>query len=305
MSDLRSATQPAEAGVTAPPPLPQIPLARVLKIRRELSDWVAPRFAHITLVRDVLEALVHEAARFLPGVSLVTLHDSLDWLLETTQTETQLRAVCWRLAGNFMPLRAGIPALPWHAPGAMEWCPIQISRVAPTPPRRGQSRYILDCRVLAGSPAGMLVQRVFSMSHLYLVSETIGFTKIKGQRPLESPWQFVNMRMWALFDPKLARDGQPGFFATRATASLIDFNRTILDIRFRPGTDKCQQGYTHPCHRCHVGYEHCAAATHRMDYQPIACPECHKPRYRDPEDAGEQCIACFRRKMLHASNFNN
>ena len=300
MSDLRGPADSAEAGLTAPP-LPKIPLARILKIRRELSDWVAPRFAHIQLNRGALDALVCEVAKHLPGVASITLHDSLDWLLAATQTETQLRAICWRLAGSFVTLRAGLPALPWRAPGAVEWCPAQVARVAPATPRGGQSRYTLDCRLLAGSPAGLLVPRTFSMNHLYLVSETIGFTKSKGERPLESPWQFVNMRLWVLLEPRLARDEQPGFFATRVTASLLDFNRTILDIRFRDGLTKCHQGYTHPCHRCHVGYEHCAAATHRLDYQPVTCPDCHKQRYRDPEDAGEQCIACFRRTLQHAS----
>lgn len=299
MPETNAAARAAEDQLAAQLPLPQIPLARLLKLRRDLSDWVAPRFACVPLTRDTLDSLVDELAQRLPRVARRTLFDATDWLLGTTQTEVQLRLHCWRLAGNYPQLRAGIVVLPWRAPGVLEWCPVQVARVAPAPPRNGQSRYRLDCRILAGRPAGLMVSHSFSLSHLYLVAETIGFTKLKGPRPLESPWQFVNMRFWALLDPQLSRDEQPGFSTTRGTASLLAFNRPILDIRFRDSAEGCQHKYEHPCHRCHVGYEHCAAATHRAGYEQIMCPTCHQPRWRDPDDPGEQCIACFRRELQH------
>lgn len=283
------------------PPLPAIPLARILQLRRDLSDWIAPRFTDVRLDTDGIQELTREIAAHMRGVPTQTISDSVGWMRDATPTELQLRELCWRLAGNYHTMRHGAPALPWRAPGVLEWCPVQVVRVAPIAGRRSDSRYVLECRVLAGTPAGLLTAPAFTLSHIYLLSELIGFTKRRGNRPLESPWQMVNMRFWALMDPTLVRfDEQPMFRATRATATHTAFNKTILDIRFRDSAAQCPRRFEHACHRCQIGYQHCAAATHRFDYQARPCPTCKQVRWYDPEVPGDECVACFRRRAVRS-----
>jgi len=281
--------------------LPGYPLPRILKLRDKIYDRLLPRYAHLSLAGGDVMLLAEElTAQLPPSVPLPVLLDTARQLLDIPLTPEFLREFSWRVAGNLLRLKQGIPAIPWRAPGVEEWVPVQVLRVDPAPDKAGKGgRYTLQLRVLAGSACPRILFKTFGKESLQVASRHFGFSRRRGKYPYQSPYLLVNLRFYIWLEPKLSRGDEPGFFEIRCPASCLEFNAELLRLRFRADGRVCPENFSHDCHRCVVGYLRCPAATHRMDLVERMCTACGKLGWFDPEASLEKCIVCHRRMLTH------
>lgn len=245
----------------------------------------------VTLVQEVLP----------DGVPYATLEDSLSHLAGTYVTDRVLDAVCWRMAGNVKRLKQRKAVPPWHVQRVPEWVPVQVTACKRERTSKGKLGARFQFRVLAGTPAGLFMEKFWSLKFCRYIAVDCGFSKYRKSRrvipfPYTAPEQLVGLRLFARVMPKLS-DKEPGFDGIGFTATTTKFNKVTLGCRFRRNESfRCQLKMTHEqlqCHHCPVGFVKCRAATHRHDWVQKACPECNDDEaYFDPERKSETCIDC-------------
>jgi hypothetical protein len=229
--------------------------------------------------------------------------ESVRYLVGARLTAAAVAELAHRLAGNRQRLRERRPVAPWAAQRWPEWVPVQILAVRRARDARDRDDGAsLSFKIMAGTPCPIAVPQWWSLQRCRFLSRTFGFSRpmrrVSGmppKYPYSVPEQLVNLRVEMLVDPeKSVRE--PYLDATRIVPSLAEWNREVLRRRFRvdPGYE-CPEGYPHdlPCHRCHVGYLRCPAATHRLDYERAPCPQCGRAdAWWDPESRSGVCVRC-------------
>ena len=267
--------------------LPSFPLHRILRVRRRIRDGVLAGG----------EAAAPDWAELCEKLSRV-LRCSKDVVLASVQPyigrplTAELRdQIAWHLAGNQGRLQRGRPVGPWTVQREQEWVPLHTVRVVKLRDR-GRVGYRASFRVLAGTPAGLVISHFWSASAIGLVARRVGFTHGDGLYPFSRGVELVGLRMLALLDPERSYD-LPGFRTTDCSPGLIRWNRkNVLSIRVRRPGHPCPFSYRHPCWRCVVGFVDCPAGTHRYTYEIGECPTCGKETVFDVEDETRECVSC-------------
>lgn len=265
-------------------------------VRPELGDKLISGAKFTRLV-----ALVRE---ILPGeIWLQTLEDSLRHTLGDLLTQERLAALAWRMAGNIPRLRSRRPVPPWHGQTVLEWAPVQIVAARRERNRRGLLGTAYTFRILAGTACPLVTTGWWSSKQCSYYAKAFGFSKrgspnarLPPKYPYVAPEQFVGMRLNVLLDPEFSGK-LPGFNTADWPSVFDDYNREQLRLRLRvdPGYE-CPNGFplALPCHKCYIGYEHCAAATHRYDWFEQKCGECGKrDALFDKEMSTTLCIDCY------------
>lgn len=277
-------------------------LDKVMELRKLLKEAVGLEFLKKTPVGEQFGRLVTLFQEVLPdGIAYQTLEDSLMHLAGTHITERVLDATCWRIAGNVKRLKQRKAVPPWHVQRVPEWVPVQITACKRERTSKGKIGARFQFRVLAGTPAGLLMEKFWSLKFCRYISLDCGFSKYRKSRrtikfPYTAPEQLVGLRLFARVMPKLS-DKEPGFDGIGFTGTTTAHNKLTLGCRFRRLPDfRCQLELTHeelPCHHCPVGFLKCRAATHRQNWVKKECPECgDEEAYFDPEKKAEKCVDC-------------
>lgn len=197
--------------------------------------------------------------------------------------------MCWRLAGNINLLSNGIAVPPYSSQASEEWVPVQITS-AKKCKIKDKAAVLYHLRVLAGTPAGIIIRKSWTMKFCHYLAKSLGFTHSNKAMPFSNFTEFISMRMYVLLDPKLSSDG-PSFDLTKHTASTVRWNKDILKLRFRISAP-CPQGFTHKCCNCHIGFQTCPAACHLSDYESGYCENCGNESFFDPTSKSDFCVNC-------------
>lgn len=285
--------------ITATDTMPAYSLARVLALRDQLAGRIPLQFADMTLDAGDVDMLAYQlCAHITDAKQHAGLTQTAHMLLGRTLSVAQLRALCWRIAGNAPALIAGHAITDWRAPGQPEWVPAQVLSVLPVPAQKSEPHYRLQCRALAGNACTEVLERVFSSRWLAKLSRAVGFTKSRGPRPYQSPYQFATLRLYAWLDPTQSRYGRPYMSEFRFPSACLTFNQQALNLRCRNGI-VCPRNFTHQCHLCAVGYLQCPGGTHRENYLPIVCSVCRQESMADPEHSAAVCVYCWRQQQIN------
>lgn len=159
-------------------------------------------------------------------------------------------------------------------------------------------------RILAGTATGMLIKKRFTKKMCRAFAKELGFSNKYRQRKKSLPYfkefiDIVGMRLMGLFDPELCVNG-PSFWHMGCTSALKTYNKKLLKMRVRKDKDgfQCPNAYTHPCSKCHVGYDECPAGTHPRTYELHYCPGCQEENWFDPKLSRDKCIVCLTKDNL-------
>jgi len=282
--------------------LPKYSIARIIQLRNKLLEPVVRKYGDITLDNEDILLLNSDLHELLPaGIDMQPIYQSTAYLANRNLDEHDWQIFCWRLAANVTALSKGCPVLPWKAPGSLEWAPLQVVRVDPAATRKGEHRWALKLRVLAGTACPLTFVKTVTLGWAAYLSRMAGFTTMHGTRPYTHIMQLVGLRFFGLLDPALSRNNLPMMNVTKLTQGFITYNTKMINMRYRHGF-KCPKDFTHDCHICAVGMRECPAATHLMTYVKKYCSVCDRTTWFDPELQTNMCLMCYRRQATTSQN---
>jgi hypothetical protein len=211
-------------------------------------------------------------------------------------TARQLWLFAWRVAANLPVLLSGEPIRAWGGQPCDEWVPVEILAVKYEKTSR-RIGYLLTCRIMAGSPAPLLLHRFWSRGSMPTRLRMLGFTNRGRQAyrlPYQDPRQMVRLRM-ACYITSAASGTRPGAARDGMSSQLLVWNKRVLKQRILRQPD-CPHQFSHPCHICPVGYAsgiiRCPSAVHAMSWEYRVCPVCSEYGWFDPEKQQTVCNSC-------------
>ena len=273
-------------------------LARVFALRDKLIEPLVRNFAGITLSEDDIILVAQILNRHLPSKIPETVTQACAIQLSGKQySERDWQVFAWRVAGTVNQMRDGYIPVPWTSPGIKEWVPVQVLRVDPAATRNNEHRYRLQLRILAGTAAPLIFDKVCTTAWTSFFSRNAGFTNYKGVRPYSSVYQLSGFRFNALLDPALSRFELPAFKDLKVNASALQHNVALINMRYR-NNFRCPKDLTFDCHNCAIGCQECPAATHLYTFRKLYCMQCSKQAWCDPEVSEQLCISCYRRNAV-------
>jgi hypothetical protein len=277
--------------------LPRLNVAGILSLRDKLMERVFYGRYNTTPRNVDLDALVKALQKQLPrGVQYDTLFETARQLLGVELTPEICLEFSWLLAGNLPRLRRGDVITPWTHQPEDEWVPLHVTAARPHRNRYGQVGWLYEFLVLGGRPSSCRIVRFWSRTAGQVIGRRLGFTPVWGQYAMTEGEQLVGLRLWGLI--AAARSPQePKFGEIACPAATLQYNRKLLKLRFH--YTPCPEGWTHPCHRCVIGYAECAAGTHRKTYTQGFCEGCGQDdAYFDPDRDSRHCVQCLTREAL-------
>lgn len=282
-------------------PVPRWRLPRIDRLTKDLSRALSP-FVGAVVDYACLEYLVAGCSATLGSDAWrPVLFESLRYLTGLPQlTSAEVGTVARRLAGNAGYGRAPDRAiLPWRGFAQDEWLALQVMRCWPVLDYRHERAYLYRMYVLAGTAAGMLVEKTLSPAAARVVARRCGFSRPRGKYPYRHGADLVGLRVAGLADAAKSHErvviGE--FFGP---SRLVTWNREhVLRRRLRVGGERCPERFLHRCSQCAIGYDRCAAGTHAMTYEIGNCSECGEAdAVFDPEDRSGVCVGCAMRRSL-------
>jgi len=269
--------------------LPRFNLTQVQRVKQRLLNNAVN--GSVDTVPDLDKLASNIAATM--HIQFDTAYESVRYLSGQELTASEADMLAWRLAGNAGRLKQGTSVPPWSVQRTQEWVPLLIERLVKGRNSRNVMGYMGEFRVLAGTPAGMLIRHFWKHTAAGVVARRIGFTLRNGRYPFTNSAAMVGLRMLGHLDPLRSRD-TPSFFEVTCSPSMVAWNRkNVLKLRLRVDRTRCPRNYTHACWQCAIGYEECEAGTHRLNYQVGACGQCGEGHTAfDPEDPSDVCVAC-------------
>ena len=282
----------------APKP-PAFALRSIDKLRRkllrapQLSEFLGPAMS-----ADTFQEFVDVWLKLLPGgVPRETLITSLAPLASSALDEAGLVRMCWRFAGNVSALRARNPVAPWRTQHQDEWVPLDVIEVLPRRSPKGKAGADFTCRILAGSPAGLITTTFLTSEFCHWISPKMGFSRSNKDLPFHAAHQWTRLRFLGLLRTEKSLT-EPRFSEVAIPASVRSYNHGIIKKRARKGF-VCPKGYTHACHVCPVGYSECPLGTRPRTLTKQFCPSCDKVSYFDPSATGiDMCVSCYYKYRL-------
>jgi len=234
-----------------------------------------------------------------------TVFESLMSLAGVRLTEDLLESSVWRLVGNLERLFLRHPAVPWCRQEVDEVVPVQVLAVHYGYSSRWRFGGDFELRVLAGTPASMLLRKFWTLGYCQMLKGMFGFSSPRGLYPFEDMRQFVNLRFSIRITLELS-GASPDFEKIWQEndrikpASLYEWNRQMLRHRRREDF-RCPRDYDREevkCHFCAVGQDECEAATHDETYEQRHCHACDKVTWFDPADSQQElCLTCHRESL--------
>jgi hypothetical protein len=305
-------------GLSPRPIRNQYNIYEVLKLRDRLVEVLQFEYGGKLIQGadfDRLLCLIRETLPIVDFKGMDALADSVQHLAGRILDRETLVETCHRLAGNLPRLVNRKSIVPWHNQRFFEWVPVQITG-ARLERRNKDVGTTFTLRILAGTPAPMIVLLWWSLRRCRFYSAEFGFTRQRSSKlsASESKYtyadsrQLVTLRFLGLVDPeKSTREPVITSVEVPRSGPVSIWNREQLKRRFR-----VDEGYTcpmkfpvtFPCHLCIKGYLSCPAGTHRHDYKVRLCPVCKRPdALWDPDVPANKCVDCvgdeaFNRKRL-------
>lgn len=302
--------------------VPSYSIPRIMKLRKKLRKWLEPWSGQV-YKNEGFEELVYHLTSLLPKVGSDVVWESLRTYAGIFLTLKHIDEICCRFAGNLARLQAGIHVPPWSTLVEEEYIPVQVQdihryrtevpmtkekraelvRLKKKIPTRGS--FLAFCQVLAGYPAGQLIEKTFTDLSGFFIRTDVGFSRFapdptdmysepKKSYPMRDVTDLVGMRFLAFIDHDSCKR-ELCYSHLQSTPSFNKWNRIIMKKRQREGF-ACPLSKTLdelPCHECHFGRDRCAAACHRLTYVKKHCVKCNKEAYHDLARPGQVCVECL------------
>lgn len=276
-----------------------------------MADAIRLEFLHETPRGVSFSRLVDLVAEMMPScVTRGILEESLRDLAGQPLTAELIKQTAWRICGNVTRLRHRRAVPPWHVQRLPEWAPLQIISCRRSKSNKGVPGATFGICVLAGTAAGLVLLRWWSLKQCRYRATDFGFSRpvslnAKGvaRYPYQAPEQLVNLRLYGLLEPRLCVGG-PMFEICGFVPAVVEHNRRLIQFRERVQKSDCPMGFAPnepPCHRCPVGYEQCPGGTHKRNWTQAECPRCKNPAAAIDPDMPDECIDC-RAKALYRRN---
>jgi hypothetical protein len=288
--------------------LPTYSIARVLSVRAGLLRQMALFYGRVVDAK-VHSSLIERAYLVLPkSIPVQALNDSLRDVIGFELQAAHWASVAWRLAGNLDKLYHGLSVPPWTRQLEEEWCPLQIEDASKCKRELDNAPGAeMVFRVLAGTPAGRIVHRFWSLRFMRRIKVMVGFSRFNnrpekirvGKRmvvrglPFHDATEMVRLRLWGLFTSATCKPGTPNFLQVHGSNTFRQgWNRKILLARTHL-EPPCPRSFTHPCFQCPVGYRECLAGCHPTTYVYRLCHGCGHEAWHVQADS-KLCLACAR-----------
>ena len=290
----------SEKDILDPNTIPRYDVRGIARRAQTWSQKLLFNYTNAQLSGKTYRNLLTDLHGLLPTVPIEVLRQSTNYLIGQEFLPEEAIRLCGRLAGNVQRLKRGISVQPWSQQSQPEWVPLQIKTIAEASNRKGELGGGYECKVLAGTPYGKLVNTFWTDKYVGYISRLMGFSR-EGARVFLSRSQLVGLFLYAHIDPQYMRDERPAFREIAFPSSTVTKNQTIIHARARTySKTKCQgdhpQPLTVPCHRCPAGYLSkggCPLATHTHTYVAGHCDRCQRDRvWLDPAQKHAICIEC-------------
>jgi hypothetical protein len=279
------------------------PAFNVRAVEQRRDKLVIDVFNHYQghlIVGERLDQLTAALHRTLPGgIARDTVFESIRYLAGQQLGSAEGLRLAWRLAGNLDRLREGQAVLPWANQARDEWVPLQFLRSLPSRNNYDVRGITYTLRVLAGTSCPMRVTVFWKKQIVRMAASKVGFSQPWGKYPFHRSSELVGLRMMGLVVAARSQS-QPAVYNFDCPDSMVQWNREhVLYQRFRAKGHPCPQNWSHPCHRCVVGYDQCPAGTHYRTFERGTCDACgHADQMFDPELNSVHCINCTIRERL-------
>ena len=244
--------------------LPAYNLTYIEATRQRLADEVLPDFYGCDCSGTTFNELVRVLRKDLHCKRNV-MEDTVRYLAGQRLTETQIRTLCWRLAGNVSRLQHGQAVPPWSSQLESEWIPVHVHSYEQEINQYNNMGGRFTFQALAGTPCPLQFTAFWSTGLCSLIAQQAGYTNRRGKRPYSHLTELVNLYLYVHVDPQYCIQGRVGFRQVACSGMLRTRNRVIIDKRRRLQGHlpwPCPNGYDSPCYKCFVGYRNCPAATH-------------------------------------------
>jgi hypothetical protein len=278
-------------------------LEKVAVLREALMEDLLLYYSGLRVKGEYYENFVSLIARHMPLVDRSIIFESLLTYLDIDLTDTVLKQLAWRMAGNQPRLRKRIPVPPWTGCTGPEWVPMQVIdwSFVPGIGKRQQGGFYYQLRTLAGTPCPLRVQQLWTKEYVKAskFSDLFGFTRSfqRGNRPFfpfKDGSELMGLRFYGLIEPKECIEGQPGFKQIMVPASLKSYNREIMAARMKIDPP-CPKGYRWDCYLCPIGYNECRAGCHVNTYVVKPCTRCGNTKAGfDETKSKDVCVLCSR-----------
>jgi hypothetical protein len=142
-------------------------------------------------------------------------------------------------------LLQGSPVYVWQGSLAHEWVMHEVIGLTPMNPSMpiAFQDYTIRTRILSGSAAGSISEKLFSRKALVFLSPKMGFAKKPSDKQawkvakhprLLYVQQLMGLRWYGLLQP--GHEYPPRYFEIRCTSSMLKYNRTLVLKRIADGS---------------------------------------------------------------------
>lgn len=284
------------------------PIQDIIALRNSLVEVLMHEFLGKIPEGDRFEAMVDMVVEQLPPTIMrEIIKESLRPLVGTRLDESIIRQTCHLIAGNQARLKALRPVRTWTTQRFPEWVPVQIMACNRTLNKRGEPGAMFVFKVIAGTPASLLIRKFWSNKLCrYVATKYFGFERVRRHaregataRTFDAIEQLVTMRLYVLVESKACYEGKPGFIKMDVPPSLRAWNLGQVRLRHRtlPMLDQCKLGklpIQMKCHHCKYGYNSCRGGTHASDHVFQHCDVCGEDNVPfDADRSTAACVGCY------------
>jgi hypothetical protein len=264
-----------------------------------LDDIRVLQYIEAPLVGDDFEDFIQALLPHFPKYTRVgDLYGSLAHLRGKPISQDTLSTEAWRLFANVHTLKAQQPVQPWTAQVKDEWVPLQVVNAVTMRARSNKVGCKFTFRVLAGSPATLLMTKFWTSKYCYYIADTLGFTKSYLTLPMEDPVELVGLRLFGKLTVALCSGTNLAFDEIRCSSTQETHNKDVTRKRRRVEWE-CPKGYKHECFQCKIGYDKCSVAIRPKTLVKRDCEHCRKRKLFEPTTPQiGMCVECQRKKNL-------
>lgn len=273
--------------------LPNFNLNRIIE-RKDRLRSVLSAFVGSKLNPKQVEELLTELVKVLPcSTDHTVLFAALTRFTLIPIDEKDVEFLSWRLAGDVANLRFTSQGLSLdYSTAAPGWCLTRCCEVQEAV-IRDEFKYIVKLFCMAGSWAGREVEFTCSLNMAKVVASRIGFNRRKKERRMNSPHEFVGLRMHVFVVPDSLVEGHPPVITLYGVKpKYLKDNKLIIQGRHAPCVDKVADS----CWACFRGQDACRLAVREKTWIEGCCPSCNQKKMMDPRHI--VCYTC-RRTILN------
>jgi len=267
--------------------LPNYPLGRIARLRREFEDKVHFQRLQDTLADKEWDAYIADIVEFFgfnerqQAVLTSSLMDHYGEVL-SDRLEQKLQA---RIVGGCLDIMAGTVLQPESEEVLNLWVPCEVVDFRYTKRLEKLQLFSVRLYALAGVTAGRVYDLELAVSFFHRIKYDLGWPQFKKADPKE----FFGCRFLGLYEETKRGNTMTHF---KLQPSMKAHNQKLRSDRSKD----CPIGKHWECDECYIGLDKCDRACHLRTYTAGDCRYGHRG-YMDPMSKSKDiCIGCQERQ---------